>query len=67
MQEIEKHYSAEELAEVLGLTKRTVWSYVQLGQRSQGKEGIYPIVKLSHKVVRIPASAVQRFLKARTV
>jgi hypothetical protein len=67
MNEVEKHYSAAELAEVLGVTVRTVWSYVDLGARSSGKDGIFPVVKLSHKVTRIPASAVQRFLKARTV
>jgi predicted transcriptional regulator len=67
MNEVEKHYTAAEVAELLGVTQRTVWNYVDKGERSQGKDGIYPVVKLSHKVVRIPARAINRFLKVRTV
>lgn len=64
---VERHYSAEEVAELLCVTARTVWNYVDQGARSSGEEGIYPVVKLSHKVVRIPASSLNRFLKSRTV
>jgi predicted transcriptional regulator len=67
MSEIEKHYTAAEVATLLGVTERTVWNYVAQGERTQGKDGIFPIVKLSFKVVRIPARAVNKFLKARTV
>lgn len=67
MTEVEKHYTAADVAELLGVTQRTVWNYVELGETTQGKDGIYPVVKLSHKVVRIPARAVNKFLKARTV
>lgn len=67
MNEIEKQYTAAEVADLLGVTERTVWNYVERGETSRGKDGIYPVVKLSHKVVRLPASSVNRFLKARTV
>lgn len=67
MNEVEKHYTALEVAGLLGVTERTVWNYVALGERTKGKDGIYPVVKLSYKVVRIPARAVNKFLKARTV
>lgn len=64
---VEQHYSAATVAERLEVTERTVWNYVDAYDRSGGSEGIGPTVKLSHKVVRIPASAVNRFLKARTI
>lgn len=64
---VEPHYSAEGAAELLQVTKRTIWSYVDAGERSSGRDGIYPVVKLSHKVIRIPASSINRFLKARTI
>lgn len=67
MNEVEKHYTAAEVADLLKVTERTVWNYVAQGESSKGKTGIYPIVKLSHKVVRIPARALQKFLKAHTV
>ena len=67
MNEVEKHYTAAEVADLLKVTERTVWNYVELGERTRGKDGIYPVVKLSFKVVRIPARAVNKFLKARTV
>lgn len=67
MSEVEKHYSAAEVAGLLGVTVRTVRNYIDAGTRTKGKDGIFPVVHLSFKVVRIPARAVNRFLKARTV
>jgi predicted transcriptional regulator len=67
MSEVEKHYTASEVAELLGVSERSVWNYVDKGETTKGKDGIFPVVKLSHKVVRIPARAVNKFLKARTV
>lgn len=65
---VEPHYTAEQAAELLGkVTVRTIWNYVEKGEASQGKEGIYPVVKLSHKVVLLPASSINRFLKSRRV
>ena len=64
---VEQHYSAETLAGLLEVTPRTIWRYVEEGEATQGREGIYPVVKLSRKVVRIPASSAQRLLRARTI
>jgi hypothetical protein len=64
---LEQHYSAASVAERLEVSERTVWNYVDDYARTAGQEGIGPVVKLSHKVVRIPASAVNRFLKARRI
>lgn len=64
---VEQHYSVEALAEILGVAARTVWNYVETYEQTAGREGIGPVVKISHKVVRIPASAVNRFLKAKTI
>lgn len=64
---VEQHYSAEALAEILEVAERTVWNYIELYETSAGREGIGPVVKISHKVVRVPASAVNRFLRAKTI
>lgn len=67
MVEIEKHYSTAEVAEQLGVTPRAVQKYIDLGKTTKGREGIWPVVKISHKCLRIPVSAVTRFLRSRTV
>lgn len=64
---LEPHYDASQIATALGITERTVWKYVELYASSGGKDGIGPVVKLSHKVVRVPASVINRFLKSRTI
>lgn len=64
---VEPHYDAETAAQMLHVTVRTIWRYVDAGARSEGREGIYPVVKLTHKVVRIPASSINRFLQAHTL
>lgn len=64
---VEQHYSADALAELIEVSPRTVWSWIERYEASAGKEGLGPVVKLSHKNVRIPASAVNRMLAAHTV
>ena len=64
---VEPHYSAERVAALLEVSERTVWSHIETYELTGGKEGLGPFVKLSHKCVRIPASAVNRLLKACTV
>ncbi len=64
---VEPHYSVGTLAELLEVSERAVWGYVEDYERSGGREGIGPFVKISHKVVRVPASAVRRFLAAKTI
>jgi len=64
---VEPHYSVESLAELLEVTERTIWNYLELYEKSAGREGIGPYVKISNKVVRIPASSVNRMLSAKTI
>jgi transposase len=64
---VEKHYSADSLAELVEVSPRTVWTWIERYEASGGKEGLGPVVKLSHKNVRIPASAINRMLAAHTV
>jgi hypothetical protein len=64
---VEPHYDAEAAAAILHVSVRTVWRYIDAGARTEGREGIYPVVKLTHKAVRIPASSINRFLKAHTL
>lgn len=64
---VEKHYSVESLAELLEVAERSVENYIEAYETSGGREGIGPVVKISHKVKRIPASAVNRFLRSKTI
>lgn len=64
---VEQHYSADTLAEILEQSPRTVWTWLDLYETSGGRDGIGPYLKLSHKNVRIPASSVNRFLRAKTI
>lgn len=64
---VEKHYSVDALAELLDVAPRTVWSWIDAYETSGGKQGLGPTVKLSHKCVRIPASAVNAMLKRHTI
>ena len=64
---VEPHYSAPRLAELMEVAERTVWTWIDRYDTSTGKEGLGPVVKLSHKCVRIPASSVNRMLQACTV
>lgn len=64
---VEKHYSADSLAELVEVSPRTVWTWIERYESSGGKEGLGPVVKLSHKNVRIPASAINRMLTAHTI
>jgi predicted transcriptional regulator len=64
---VEQRYSAERAAELLEVSVRTVWNYVDEYEASAGRAGLGPVEKLSHKVVRIPASALNRFLASKRI
>lgn len=64
---VEQHYSIDEVAKLLSVSRRTVWNYIAQGASTRGKSGLFPVVKLSHKVVRVPARAVNKLLKVSTV
>jgi excisionase family DNA binding protein len=57
---VEEQLSVDEVADRLGVDPSTVWRWI-----SDGK--IAPVRKLGRRITRVPASAVNRFLEARTV
>lgn len=64
---VEQHYSTGSLAELLQVTERTIHTYLDQYDSTSGREGLGPVVKLSHKAMRIPASSVRRWLESRTI
>lgn len=66
-QTVEPHYSVEKVAELLMLTPRQIERYIELGNTTNGREGIHPVCKLSFKTMRIPSSSVNRFLQRCTI
>lgn len=58
--QLEEQLSVPQVAERLGVSAKTVWRWIARGQ-------IKPVRKLSHKITRVPASAVNAFLESRTV
>jgi len=57
---VEEQLSMTQIAEKLGVNATTVWRWIQRGE-------LKPVRKLGHRIVRVPASAVRRFLEARTI
>lgn len=57
---VEEHYSPEQLAERFGVDTSTVYRWIKRGR-------ISPVRKFGRRIVRVPASAVNAFLEARTV
>ncbi len=60
MVEVERHYKTREAANLVGVHLRTVQQWVKNGD-------IAPVVQLGLRDVRIPATALQRFLDNRTL
>lgn len=60
MTTVEQQLSIDEIAELLGVDYSTVWRWIK-------QQKLTPVRKLGAGTVRIPASAVNRFLEARTV
>lgn len=58
---LEEHFTPAQVAERLKVTPRTVARWMAEGLATRGKAGLYPVRKLGRRVVRIPASAVERF------
>jgi hypothetical protein len=56
---VEEHYSPAEIAERIGLHVNQVRALFQPGK-------IWPVVRLNARVIRVPASTVQRYLDAHT-
>lgn len=64
---VEPHYSVARLAELLEVSEATVETYIRRGETTQGRDGIFPVRRLSFKCLRIPASSVNQWLKTCTV
>ena len=60
LHQVEQQYSFQEAAKLLGLGYSTIRNMVDHGQ-------IKPVWKISHKSVRIPASAINQLLESRAV
>jgi excisionase family DNA binding protein len=58
--QVEQQLSVAEVAERLSVDQSTVWRWVKKGK-------IAPVRKLGRRIVRIPVSAVNKFLEAQTV
>lgn len=56
---VEEHLSPAEVGERLGLERHAIARLMRPG-------GIWPVVRISRKTIRVPASAVNRFLQSRT-
>lgn len=56
---VEVHLSPAQVGERLGLERHAVARLMRPGK-------IWPVVRLSRKTIRVPASAVVRFLEAQT-
>jgi predicted site-specific integrase-resolvase len=60
MIEVERHYRTTEAAEILSVHPRTIQGWVRAGD-------LAPVVYISPKDIRIPASTINSFLGHRTV
>jgi len=64
--EPERQYTYEEAARLLSVSVNTVRDYVRLGRRTQGKDGLWPILDINWRTKRIPASTLVAFQKQHT-
>jgi excisionase family DNA binding protein len=53
---VEQFYSITEAASLVSVTRQTMSEWVNRGR-------VRPVYRVNHKVVRVPASAINRFLK----
>lgn len=60
MKEIERHYGTKEVCKLLSVHSRTVTRWIADGRLS-------PVVLIGARDLRIPASAVERFIAHRTI
>jgi excisionase family DNA binding protein len=60
VKEVERHYRTREAAAILSVSRRTLANWIASGDLS-------PVVAISPRDTRIPASVIQRFLDHRTI
>lgn len=58
--EVERQYKPQEVAELLGVHRTTVWRLIDSGDLS-------PVAVLGPRSTRIPASTVNKYLSSRQV
>ena len=63
MSAVEQYYSPKDLAATLRVSLSTVRRYLKTGYQTKGVDGIWPWSAPTPQCVRIPASAVNRFLQ----
>jgi hypothetical protein len=54
---VEQHYSITKAAALVGVRRQTMSLYVKEGR-------VYPVRRVNHKVVCVPASSINRFLRS---
>ncbi len=62
---VEEHLRPGQVAERLHVHVRTVHRWIELGRRTNGRCGIWPVIYPGRKVVLIPASSITRFLERK--
>ena len=60
MPPLQQHYELETVAQRLGIGKSTVRAEIRAGR-------IAPVQKLGHRTIRIPQTAIDRYLKLTQV
>jgi len=63
MTETERYYSPKQAADRLAVSLATVRRYLRAGYQTRGIDGIWPWSAPTRQCVRIPASALNRFLE----
>ena len=57
MEQVEKHYPLCEVAERLGVSKRTVKRQIVIGAETEGAAGLYPVIRIGRALL-VSESAV---------
>lgn len=63
----ERQYRPKAVAKQLGINVKTVHRLIERGATTKGRDGLYPVFRISRRVVCVPESAVRNFLARRLV
>jgi len=58
---VEEHYTPAETARLLGIGRSTLYRILAAGERTQGRDGIFPVRRIGGST-RIPATSINRYL-----
>ena len=59
-------YTKAEVAKMLQITVRSVHNLIVKGHKTNGRDGLFPIIRIQPRTVRIPASTLETFLEKCT-